>query len=1817
MGLLTGVGDFFRGAFGEDEEEKRRRKQREAQAAAQRQQAQKAAESQQKTLNKPQTQAVSQLFGNKTEPNQQPTVNKKPTVTPTKPVEQVATPAPKPQAPVQPTVDYNALKLKAQGYQNPQVQDVKNYYGNDLKVLNEELAKGDKADQHRIAGIMQSLDNRKKELTEFHNERGNNDSFKTARELSDTIQKTRGDWTTENAKLQQFWDGVSENEAADFETYLKTKKLDSGKMTNAAMLTAMDAWKTGTGQYFGADFKNDTERVKQIKQRQEIADAALQFSDTPLDQLNNQTLATYLSEFNNKNANEQRNILRDLEKSMKENGKNFTGDPALDRKLQQTFLLHTVLMDRGERKHDWNSNMKDFGAGVARFGTAMATSPARVAQSIGVLMGDDPGADIEKDYKTGVIDKETYNRKMNNYDASLQWVGDGSKGRGHDALMAAGISADTVATLLPVFSALKGVKGAVALEALTKAGMKEGLTEEAAKVIAKEALKTNGQSLGRTVIEEGVANAAFSGVGSLRDGEINADNIIKESLIGGTIGAAAPVAGAGATKLWQKLRGAERNAPESLEDIGRVTTRLEDDTAANAAKTAEDALYEKGITNATERELTDVIENEFTLPKVREEAQAQLDSMTAPTPDPLDTPTYQYKQDLQNIIDSENANLTRYINEHPELTAQQIEAAQLAAKQRIIELTDKLKESRYGTTRAVEEQKTANDTTIEGQQATNEAVKAEQAAATDPAPAGASGTPNDPVPGNPEITSNNAYDGQTDESILFGDQPAYQEKGRLSIPQLLSPDRLIREKITRPLENLVNRGVSNLQTSGNRVGQGIGRFFTGGSRELGVSPELQTAKMQLRGAVETGKLYRESIADLSKGMSRESTERVWATLDPEFAARKGMNVGELTPEEAVLQGKLKTLIDNTTKENLRRGLITPEQASAGNYIKRSYSVYDGNTDVGKFEQGFRTELLGQYKGRKVVSDEMVEEAITDPTYLVGKKSAESHAIWAMQDYGNHLNTSGIAIDVPKRGYTQLPDSPVFGDAAGKYVPQGVAEDFTGFQYSSATVSAFNDMITAYDRWGVRQAKKQLLTVFNPAVRLGNQVSNRVIFSQLNGINPAQFNKAMFDVKGMIGSNHPLYREAVQQGLTGIDITQADFFAKRIADGTGDVNIAKQASDWVKTSYSAADDQARIAAYKVYRDRGYTPEEAARTVQRGFQDYKSIGFFYDMAAKTPLIGNAFVRFVADSIRIAKNAVVDHPLRTAGTIALWGTLVNGMSVASGESTAGEEGDSIQKKAFNLATGSHKSEAQKTREGRFGAPKLPFTDISMTMQTPWGELNAARFMPWYQLSGINDNGVEGIAKYLPIAQSPVVIKDGKLEINGAGFADPLLGQVAQLGFDKDFRNRSIQDPQNTGQFDRDQLSAKDKLQNVIRWAGVNNAPLGKEIDQTVSAYAGASNNRVEDGKSALPMGDWLFQKTEGKDLYGKERNIGQAIARDFGVKVEQYGEEQVKDANSMQAYQEEKKQIDEELKGMSKDAQAAYKRLTGYDKLRETVPNEFDPGKDRFVKAPVYDFGEDKWKEYAAHPELYKLMMEKKQREAAKPDGAPLQPEFDPRLSEAFRKQLVQNKMVAPGDDAELDQRMYSSPEWDYYQSLKDAYKEKAKGYYPDNGDDFTDELVKHQDAKFPTKPDILKQYGAAYGLYTAGKANKPEFTDAVKAAKEAYNKQTFDWTNTERKARGLDAINWDMWNNPTFGYDSTPSTSGFGFGGGGGGTYDPLANVNTLGELTNFTNSVKGYGQINPAEAPNLVQIFQKLRAGSSAPRSSRQKPTMGASSRGQG
>lgn len=920
---------------------------------------------------------------------------------------------------------------------------------------------------------------------------------------------------------------------------------------------------------------------------------------------------------------------------------------------------------------------------------------------------------------------------------------------------------------------------------------------------------------------------------------------------------------------------------------------------------------------------------------------------------------------------------------------------------------------------------------------------------------------------------------------------------KLSIGQKLSPDRLLRENITRPLVQKAQKELFDASISGNPLARGVGKLAQGINKEAITPPKALEARRKLFGATEYGKLKGAEIRASSKGLQDESLRRVYATLDPEQASKLGIDQPTaLTPEEQVYRDMIKSVVGERTQGLSQRGIITPEQASNDNYLRRAYSVFDDAPEVKKAYDGSRKAFLGTLKGRKEgISDDLVEQAITDPGYLAGKNYAEYQQAIALHDYVAKMASEGLTSDAPRPGFRQIPKSKIFGENAGKYVPESIADDISGFQYTSGLMNSINDVLTAYDHFKPRQAKKALLTILNPGVRTGNQLTNRVIFSQLNGINPLTFNKNMVSTRAMIKNKDPIYIEAVKQGLIGTDITKADF-ATSIAKLT-DESTGKKALGWFAKSYGEADDRARLAAFKTHLDRGYSPDEAATLTQRGFQDYKSVGFFFDLAAKTPVIGNAFVRFAGDANRILANAFIDHPVRTIGTGMVWANLVNMMSKVSDES----------------------EKDKNTREGRFGAPHIPFTDVSLTVQTPIGEVNLARFVPMYAL---NDVGGGDARRFLPFQGNPTDSKN---------FNDPLLGQVGQVLRDNDFRGKSIADPTNVI-FDKQtykdtggQAGAKfSRESNPDKFAGIDkdvagflasqNIPLGREANAIYSALKG------------------------GEDIYGKERNVPQAISRGLGFKVEKFGPDQAeKQRNTNKFFEGNIARTNEFLK-QNPDLKNIYYKFN-------------NPTRDRSTNTKVSDLvTPERWKLVNAEKSgrLFNFL---KQESLAqnKESKKPVDPVF--QLSNPQRvREVVELRSRPTGDDIEREEILRATTGWykpfekserAYYPALEKWYNSRPPGENPakDNPRPKAYRNIPH-----PEQPPLYQKYlNIRYGNEdkgippneAAGKAFFKANADTLKNLAGGYKKARLVEINAKRKIEGFAPISQETFNNVTFGYE----------------------------------------------------------------------------------
>lgn len=981
---------------------------------------------------------------------------------------------------------------------------------------------------------------------------------------------------------------------------------------------------------------------------------------------------------------------------------------------------------------------------------------------------------------------------------------------------------------------------------------------------------------------------------------------------------------------------------------------------------------------------------------------------------------------------------------------------------------------------------------------------------------------------NPVVPSpKNSIDDQLQKEVLgdVGDVN-YNQRALGTLSETYSPNKLIR-KGTQAVEGVANKVLRKSLESGNTVTRTPGRTVAGISRQAGRTPEELAQYGRLQGGKQVGDELGLKIAQSGDEAVKRGVNPVAVAeaLDPKLTKARGGKAPTLTAADVAEVARLRKIIDLTHEGSHQIGLLDDKayQANKGTYFPRNFDAFFEDDVTRQIAKNNKLDL-NIFKQRKDLADipkEVLEKANRDPYYMTALRVQQYTKNKAVIDHTKWLAEAGGVLDTPKAGYVQVPDSPAYGAIKGKYVLKEQLEDLQGFIYETDTAQHVVALLNTFDRNPARQFLKKTKTVYNPGVRIGNRTFN-YLTATLNGINPITYTRNWARARQMMSNKSPEFLEATKAGVFGSSIIDKELY--QVGDALTPVkgNIAtkgaRTADNAVTNTYRGVDDKGKMATYLTFRERGLSPADAAERTRRAMQNYDMVGHFFDLGAKTPIGGNAFVRFSSELMRIAHNSAVDNPLRLASAVAAVVALTNLASQASGESP----------------------EDRKTREGRLGAPRVPFTNQSLEIQSPWGAINVGRLLGITTYNDANGGVAEDSKRLLPF-QPPVTNTENGIKFNPNFLtADPLVGPMLGQAIDKDFRGKSIKDPENSGQF-LDQLSTKDQLTNRAKTAAMSYVPLANEANSAYSALRGQEN------------------------FYGKKRSPAQAGLRIAGIKVEQYGPEQAKKQRGTDEYFKDKAVIDKEVATLPKKDQEAYKQATGYYKLREQVPNEFSPGDTRYKKAPVYNFSENKWGEYAASPKLYDLIKKDKERKAKK--GQPLQPEFDNQLSSEFRKQLISNKALAPGEDIEADQRLYSSSEWETYNQLKEKYKAEAKKYYPDRGDgDFTDEMVKHQNAPFPTKGAAKKAYDDAYKLYAKGQGPKPQYNDQVNAEKEAYSTAQFNWTNTERKARGLPPISKEMWDNVTFGYESDEEKvykqlkygkgyGGYGSGGGGSGSSDP--------------------------------------------------------------
>lgn len=225
---------------------------------------------------------------------------------------------------------------------------------------------------------------------------------------------------------------------------------------------------------------------------------------------------------------------------------------------------------------------------------------------------------------------------------------------------------------------------------------KEFIAKGLVKDVTKAALKkATISTLKSAAVPTAIGGAMSAGAQAyLTGGKVDPLQTAKDAV---TIGASSLLMPSG---VDDSLKKAGRNAAETVADVGDEvlvrTPAVEANEVAPGIKSTNEST--RGNLAAETAPPVDTNAPAYERKRIADAAaaeqaardQAEFDA------DPLNRPAYEHKNDMQKVIDDEQANLDQYVNSTPDITDAQISAARLESQARIIARLDELKTKRYG-----------------------------------------------------------------------------------------------------------------------------------------------------------------------------------------------------------------------------------------------------------------------------------------------------------------------------------------------------------------------------------------------------------------------------------------------------------------------------------------------------------------------------------------------------------------------------------------------------------------------------------------------------------------------------------------------------------------------------------------------------------------------------------------------------------------------------------------------------------------------------------------------------------------------------------------------------------------------------------------------------------------------------------------------------------------------------------------------------------------------------------------------------------------
>ncbi len=680
-------------------------------------------------------------------------------------------------------------------------------------------------------------------------------------------------------------------------------------------------------------------------------------------------------------------------------------------------------------------------------------------------------------------------------------------------------------------------------------------------------------------------------------------------------------------------------------------------------------------------------------------------------------------------------------------------------------------------------------------------------------------------------------------------------------PVLSYLDDLFHKNLTSKLDTATAAFVKKGLEHKNRLVRSVAQTATNWFNGLPRTVDELARRRKLVGEQELAYLVGEKLTKELQNIinnNPDAARNVHKVLDPDlYPDEVALTYESLDDNEQALYDRLKDINEKTHQLNYDEGFITEEtyEKFKGKYIARLYEEFEqlGNSDVkGEF---IDNKIFGKiYKERKAIDDWKVDNKITDPIYLTINRMIRTERNVAVKSYADHIVNSGVAKEEATEGYTKM-EGKRFGSLDGMYVPHHIAEDFRGYFFSNQYMDNLYDAIKGYDRLQARQFLKKFHTVYSPIVQIGNFMSNHA-FAFASGINVVQLWSNLPSARYSIKTKDADYQTLTENGILGSDIITNDLVAltpeaqsklKIDASKKGLLNFLRKADEKATDVYASSDDVMKLSAYKALRKAGYSEKESIERVFDGFQNYATVGKVWDFAAKTPVFGNAYVKFQADLMRIMKNAVTKRPLSTAAFLSSIKLMTLIGSILSGED----------------------DEEREIREDRGYIPKinLGFMDLPLVIKMGGKEVNLSRYIsPYYEYNIPNKGWLESASRFAPFQFQTTNQEELGQEGISPEAQDVLLGGLYQAFIqNRDFRNKSVSDPY-ASRYKESGLTPLDKTLNKLDYVSRSVVPL----------YSTAR--------------DAYLSHQYGEDYYGRSKSVTDIFLSKL-VKIQTYGEPELR--------------------------------------------------------------------------------------------------------------------------------------------------------------------------------------------------------------------------------------------------------------------------------------------------------------------------------------